>query len=89
MSALYGKNKDSDFSKRMDIMCKTNDGFEIASKDLELRGPGEFFGQRQHGELCLKMADAVKDTALAAYAKELALEKAKSDEGLEIGQIGI
>ena len=89
MSALYGKNKDSDFSKRMDIMCKTNDGFEIASKDLELRGPGEFFGQRQHGELCLKMADAVKDTALAAYAKELALEKAESDEGLEIGQIGI
>ncbi len=89
VSPLAGKSRDSDFSQRMEILCKTNDGFEIASKDLELRGPGEFFGNRQHGELCFKMADAMRDIELVASAKELAACDFEKNKKREIGQIGI
>ncbi len=89
VSPLAHKNKDSDFSRRMEILCGTNDGFEIASKDLEIRGPGEFFGRRQHGEVCLKMADAVRDIELVSYAKELANINYLKNTEVEIGQIGI
>jgi ATP-dependent DNA helicase RecG len=46
--------------KRMETMTQTNDGFVIAEKDLELRGPGEFFGVRQHGIPEFRIADLVK-----------------------------
>lgn len=57
---------------RLEIMCKTNDGFKIADKDLELRGPGDFFGSRQHGLPELKIAsltenmNIVRQTAIAS-----------------------
>ena len=51
-------------------MCSTSDGFVIAEKDLEIRGPGEFFGFRQHGLPQLRMADPVKHMAVAQKAKE-------------------
>lgn len=54
-------NSKSDIAKeRMDIMVKTNDGFIISEKDLELRGPGDFFGTRQHGLPELKIANIFK-----------------------------
>ena len=54
---------DSDESKqRLDILCRTNDGFRIAEEDLRLRGPGDFFGSRQHGLPEMHVADLGADT---------------------------
>ncbi|MBR0277842.1 MAG: ATP-dependent DNA helicase RecG [Clostridia bacterium] len=62
-----------DVSKqRMEIMTKTNDGFEISQKDLEIRGPGEFFGTRQHGLPELKTANIYSDTELVKISGEAA-----------------
>lgn len=58
--------------KRLAVMCNTNNGFEIAQSDLELRGPGEFFGERQHGELRFKIVDISADMKLIYDSKELA-----------------
>lgn len=57
LSPLLSKNTGSAFAERMDILCRSTDGFAIAEKDLELRGPGEFFGTRQSGELTFRFAD--------------------------------
>lgn len=48
-------------AKRINTMVKTSDGFKIAEMDLELRGPGEFFGTRQHGMPALRMANLIRD----------------------------
>jgi ATP-dependent DNA helicase RecG len=50
--------------QRLDVMRETNDGFRIAEKDLELRGPGEVLGTRQTGQLALRIADLARDAAL-------------------------
>jgi ATP-dependent DNA helicase RecG len=50
--------------QRIDVMRETNDGFRIAEKDLELRGPGEVLGTRQTGQLALRIADLSRDAAL-------------------------
>ena len=89
VSPLMNKSKDSDFAKRVKILCDTNDGFEIAKCDLELRGPGEFFGKRQHGALCFRMADAMSDVKLLEKTKQLATRHAKEKRELEIGKIGL
>lgn len=67
---LIVKNMDEDVKKRMSVMTGTNDGFKIAETDLELRGPGEFFGTRQHGLPPLKISslldmDTLKSSSLA------------------------
>lgn len=58
--------------RRLQIMCSTNDGFEIAQEDLALRGPGDFFGQRQHGLPELHIADMTEDMAVLTQAEEAA-----------------
>ena len=50
-------------------MVETHDGFEIARRDLEIRGPGEFLGARQSGEAMLRFADLNIDTALLEWAR--------------------
>jgi ATP-dependent DNA helicase RecG len=55
-------------------MCENSSGFRIAEYDLELRGPGDFFGRRQHGELCFKIADLAADMILVEQTKKLADE---------------
>ncbi len=89
VSPLMNKSKNSDFAKRIKILCDTNDGFEIAKKDLELRGPGEFFGKRQHGALCFRMADAMGDVKLLEQTKALATRHAKENRVREIEKIGL
>ena len=59
---------------RMKIMCETTDGFKIADEDLKLRGPGDFFGTRQHGLPKLKTADILTDTKILMQTQELARE---------------
>ncbi|HEX7888873.1 MAG TPA: ATP-dependent DNA helicase RecG [Ramlibacter sp.] len=57
---------------RLKAMAETSDGFEIARRDLEIRGPGEFLGARQSGAPLLRFADLTLDTALLEWAREVA-----------------
>jgi ATP-dependent DNA helicase RecG len=57
---------------RLRAMAETTDGFEIARRDLEIRGPGEFMGARQSGDALLRFADLAADSALLQRARELA-----------------
>ncbi|MCR4594965.1 MAG: ATP-dependent DNA helicase RecG [Clostridiales bacterium] len=68
---------------RMQIMCSTTDGFKIADEDLKLRGPGDFFGTRQHGLPKLRIADIMTDTRILTMTQELAVELLKDDAKLE------
>ncbi len=58
--------------ERLKAMAETNDGFEIARRDLHIRGPGEFMGARQSGDALLRFADLGQDNALLQCARELA-----------------
>jgi len=69
-------------SERAEIMKSTNDGFLIAEKDLELRGPGEFFGMRQHGVPELKLADLVKHIKILNTVREESQRILEDDESL-------
>ena len=63
----------SDAAKaRLKAMRETNDGFEIARRDLEIRGPGEFMGSRQSGDALLRFADLAEDSELLQRAREVA-----------------
>jgi ATP-dependent DNA helicase RecG len=55
---------------RMKMMCESSDGFELAEKDLELRGPGDFYGTRQHGIPTLRAANLYTDMKIATEATE-------------------
>ena len=57
---------------RLRAMAETNDGFEIARRDLEIRGPGEFMGARQSGDALLRFADLQDDAPLLRHAREVA-----------------
>jgi ATP-dependent DNA helicase RecG len=68
--------------RRLEVLCKTHDGFEIAEEDLRLRGPGEFFGTRQHGLPELKVADLVEDFELLRLARRDAFAIVDEDPSL-------
>ena len=68
--------------ERLRALCATNDGFKIAQEDLRLRGPGDFFGRRQHGLPQLKVADLADDMALLQEAKAAAETLIEADPGL-------
>ena len=69
---LVSDNKNDETRQRLKAMTKTADGFKIAEEDLRLRGPGDFFGLRQHGLPGLRVADLGCDTRLLAEAQSAA-----------------
>lgn len=75
-----------DTVKRMNIMCSTTDGFKIADEDLRLRGPGDFFGTRQHGLPQLRIADLMTDSKILTETQELAGEIIASDPSFEMNE---
>lgn len=70
--------------QRMDIMEETNDGFKISEKDLEIRGPGDFFGTRQHGLPELKVANLFKHMKILRMVQKEAREIYSKDPALEL-----
>jgi ATP-dependent DNA helicase RecG len=68
--------------KRLNVFVSTNDGFLIANKDLEIRGPGEFFGTRQHGLPDLRLTDLTRDLRILEIARKEAFELLKEDPDL-------
>jgi ATP-dependent DNA helicase RecG len=71
---LYGKGLSEAARARLKVVYETTDGFEVARRDLELRGPGEYLGERQSGVPLLRFADVERDAALVRAAREAAAE---------------
>lgn len=80
---LFNQGKNQEARQRLGIMAKTTDGFEIARQDLELRGPGDFLGTRQHGMPTLKIADLLTDVAVLKEVQEAARKLLQQDPQLQ------
>ncbi|MBQ8932577.1 MAG: ATP-dependent DNA helicase RecG [Ruminiclostridium sp.] len=80
---LITDNESKYTKQRMDTMVRTSDGFEIANEDLKLRGPGDFFGSRQHGLPPLRIADLYADFDILKITEEAADKILKNDPQLE------
>ncbi len=79
---LSGSKLGNDARERIRILTATNNGFEIAEKDMELRGPGDIEGTRQSGMLNFKIANIVEDRALLEIAKSMVSVTIESDPDL-------
>ena len=79
---LCSDTKSQNTQARLKIMCATNNGFEISEQDLKLRGPGDFFGRRQHGLPELKVADLLEDTEILRAAQKEAARILRDDPEL-------
>ena len=79
---FFGADKGEAARERLKILCRTNDGFEVARADLAQRGPGDFFGRRQHGLPALHVADLAADLALMQSAREEAEDILRHDPTL-------
>ena len=80
---ITGHKKTKESKIRMETMEKTNDGFIIAEKDLELRGPGNIMGTQQSGEMPLKITNLVSDSALIIKIRKLVEKIMSKDPKLE------
>ena len=77
---LHTSTKSQETKERLNIMTQTNDGFVIAEKDLQLRGPGEFLGTRQSGLPDLIISDIVRDAKILETARAEAIDFVKSNK---------
>ncbi|MBW8016482.1 MAG: ATP-dependent DNA helicase RecG [Planctomycetes bacterium] len=83
---LFAETEDENAISRLEIMTRSNNGFEIAEHDLKLRGPGEIFSTRQHGLPDLKIANIIEDFDLLNLARKDAFQTIKKDPLLESPQ---
>jgi len=81
---LFAETDNETAQNRLEIMTRSNDGFEIAEHDLRLRGPGEMFSTRQHGLPDLKIANIVDDFELLMMARKNAFEMVSQDPMLTL-----
>ena len=80
---LVSDNQSENVQKRLKFLCSTTDGFAVAQYDLETRGPGDFFGSRQHGLPTLQIADLMNDTRTLHAAQSEAAALLAADPLLE------
>ena len=80
---LINDSESETAAQRLIFFAKTTDGFEIAKKDLSLRGPGNFFGAQQHGLPRMRIADLAEDTETVRHASECAKKILTEDPGLK------
>lgn len=83
---LVSDSNSENARSRLSVMTKTSDGFEIAKFDLEQRGPGDFFGDRQHGLPSLNTADLLSDSIALEKAQRYAAEILEKDSKLSLPQ---
>lgn len=83
---LTGPKVSKDARERLNIMCATNDGFKIAEKDLEIRGPGDVEGTRQSGVLNFKLASIVNDKVMLEVAKNAVNDLLEQDPDLTMAE---
>ena len=79
---LVSDNRSPETRARLKVLVDTADGFRIAEEDLKLRGPGDFFGRRQHGLPALRMADLNTDTRVLKEARDAAAALLSADPDL-------
>ena len=79
---LTGNKISADARERLKILCATNDGFKIAEKDLEIRGPGDIEGTKQSGLLNFKLANIINDRIMLEAAKKAASHIIDTDPDL-------
>ncbi|MFC1548592.1 ATP-dependent DNA helicase RecG [Candidatus Omnitrophota bacterium] len=80
---LMGEPKTEASRERLSMMMETDDGFRIAEKDLDIRGPGEFLGKRQSGIPELRFGNIIRDFSIMEEAREEAFSLVKEDPGLQ------
>jgi ATP-dependent DNA helicase RecG len=85
---LFNQSNSKVSKERMKVMSESNDGFVISEKDLEIRGPGDFFGTKQHGLPELKIANLYRDIKILKLAQESASEMLSEDPEL-INNLGL
>lgn len=85
---LISDARNEEARRRLRVMCETNDGFRIADEDLRLRGPGDFFGNRQHGLPHLKLASLSDDMGLFRQAQAAAAALVGADPLLSLPEHG-
>lgn len=86
---MTGNELSKEATRRMETMCRTNDGFELAEVDMELRGPGDLMGTQQSGVPDLKMADLMRDREILTTARYIGNRMLEEDPGLELDKHAI